>query len=167
MITIDKKTMLEVDKVLYNQWNMIFHVYLDMYFEEKAGDIAYIIVDGNDFYVSDGEVANAIGNCMLGYGFSMCPFYGDRDMKEIRQVKANSRKISRNLFIMLYGMYLASTKVKIQTGSTGYIGSLKPFVADVINFPSKFDLYAFIDGTRVCIDGRKYNLEEFVAEAIR
>lgn len=167
MITVDKKTMIEVDKVVYEQWNMMFHAYLKTYFGEEAKDMAYIIVDGNDFYVSDGEVANAMGNCMLGYGFSMCPFYGYRDMKEIRQVRASVKKPSRNLFAMMYGIYLASAKAEIQTGATGYIGSLKPFVSDALKFPSKFDLYAFVDGTRVCIDGREYNLEEFVDEAIR
>ena len=166
MITVDKKTMIEVDKMVYEQWNMMFHSYLKIYFEEEAKDMEYIIVDGNDFYVSDGEVANAMGNCMLGYGFSMCPFYGYSEMKEIIQVKASAKKPSQNLFAIMYGIYIASAKAVIQTGDTGYIGSMKPFVSDVLEFPSKFDLYAFFDGARVCIDGRDYELEEFVAGAI-
>ena len=45
MITVDKKTMVEVDKVVYEQWNMMFHAYLKTYFGEEAKDTPVAVPD--------------------------------------------------------------------------------------------------------------------------
>ena len=96
---------------------------------------------------------------MLGYGFSMCPFYPFQEMKEIVKVKSSLINPSTNTAFLLYGIYAVS--MKLGMNDISYVGSLNEVMLELITLPTNFELYAYTDGICARVNGTDLSLEEF------